>query len=273
MTVTQAVEDLVRASVGLSDAQLGRPWAWRDYDEEGLRFALLTAHHLLRDLAAALEAERSLSGPPSHAQRILAQFHDAYRDLTGVLAGAREDELDRAPAEGEWPLRTVIEHVLGAEWTFRNIIRQAIARHRRGEAPRPDTDEEIAALGERPKPTGARPDVLETLFRSHVAVLRELGDIRDDELETPSHFWESEPYPVRFRLHRFEAHLRQHTVQVETTLAGIGHSPSEAERLVRRLHVALGGVESATLGPGGAEAAERTAAAIAALAKEVAALP
>lgn len=268
MTVTGAVEDLVRASVGLSDAQLGRPWAWRDYAEEGLRFALLTAHHLLRDLAAALEAERSLSGPPpSHAQRILAQFHDAYRDLTGVLAGVREDELDRAPAEGEWPLRTVIEHVLGAEFVFRHVIASAIGMRRRGETVRALTREERAALGDPPEPAGAKRDVLEALFRSHVAVLRELGDIRDDELETPSYFWESEPYPVRFRLHRFEAHLRQHTVQVEKTLAGIGHSPSEAERLVRRLHVALAGVESA--GPVGA-AAERTAAAIADLAREVA---
>lgn len=75
---------------------------------------------------------------------------------------------------------------------------------------------------------------------------------------------------MRFRLHRFEAHLRQHAVQVEKTLAGLGHSPSEAERLVRRLHVALAGVESAEPGPRGAEAAERTAAAIAALAREVA---
>ena len=40
----------MRAAVGLTDAQLGTPWAWHEYDEEGLRFALLMAHQELRDL-------------------------------------------------------------------------------------------------------------------------------------------------------------------------------------------------------------------------------
>jgi len=50
LTPTRAVERLVRAAVGLTDAQLGTPWAWHEYDEEGLRFALLMAHQELRDL-------------------------------------------------------------------------------------------------------------------------------------------------------------------------------------------------------------------------------
>lgn len=56
MTPTQAVERLVRASIHLSDADLGRPWAWNEYDEEGVRFALLMAHHegLARDVEAAV---------------------------------------------------------------------------------------------------------------------------------------------------------------------------------------------------------------------------
>src|SRR5881397_4109344 len=84
-TVTQAVETLVRATVDLSDEAMDRPWVWREYDEEGLRFTLLLAQHELRDLTVRLAAMRP--APPSQAQRILGQYHYAYRDLTGALAG------------------------------------------------------------------------------------------------------------------------------------------------------------------------------------------
>ncbi len=47
-TVTQAVEQLVGATVGMSDADMGREWKWGVYDEEGLRFALLMTHHEVR---------------------------------------------------------------------------------------------------------------------------------------------------------------------------------------------------------------------------------
>ena len=74
MTPTQAVERLVRASIHLSDADLARPWAWKEYDEEGIRFALLMAHHELRDLAATLEDERARSDAPlTLAQRLLGE--------------------------------------------------------------------------------------------------------------------------------------------------------------------------------------------------------
>src|SRR5437867_316982 len=108
-TVTQAVEALVRATVELPDEAMDREWVWREYDEEGLRFALLLAQHELRDLAVRLAALRAVHGPPwTQAERILGQYHLAYRDLTGVLAGARDDDLDRPPAEREWPVREAL---------------------------------------------------------------------------------------------------------------------------------------------------------------------
>ncbi|HEX4747526.1 MAG TPA: DinB family protein [Gaiellaceae bacterium] len=248
MTPTQAVERLVRASVHLSDADLARPWAWKEYDEEGIRFALLMAHHELRDLAATLEDERARGHAPlTLAQRILGGYHESYRDLTGALAGIRDEELDRAPDEGEWPVRQVLQHMLGAESGFRTSMVLALRIGRAGQR-RSATDDEIDALNVPEKVEGDKRAVLDGLFRSHVRVLAELGDVRDDELDTPSEFWEATKYPVRFRMHRLEEHLRQHTVQVDKTLAGIGHPPTEAERLVRLLYQAVGRVEAAQLG-------------------------
>ncbi len=70
---------------------MDRPWAWGEYDSEGLRFALLMTQHELRDLAARLETERAKTGrAPGESERIRAQYHEAYRDLTGLLHGAPE---------------------------------------------------------------------------------------------------------------------------------------------------------------------------------------
>lgn len=271
MTPTQAVERLVRAALPLTDADLGRPWAWREYDEEGIRFALLMAHHELRDLAATIEDERARgSAPPTVAQRLLGQYHDAYRDLTGALAGLRDDELDRPPAAGEWPVREILAHLLGAESGFRSSMVLALRLRRSGED-REATDAEIDAVNVPETVAGDRRAVLDGLFRSHVRVLRELGDITDGELGTPATFWEATRYPVRFRLVRLEEHLRQHTVQVDKTLAGIGHPPSEAERLVRLLYQAIGRVEAAQLGSArvSADAQQACAERIDALARDV----
>lgn len=271
MTPTQAVERLVRASVHLTDADMGRPWAWREYDEEGIRFALLMAHHELRDLAVIIEDERARSAMPITAtHRLLGLYHDAYRDLTGALAGIGDDELDKVPAEGEWPVRGVISHMLGAESGFRTSMVLAL-RIRRAGQDRSATDAEIDALNVPEKIDGERRAVLDGLFRSHVRILRELGDVRDDELGTPSQFWEATKYPVRFRLHRLEEHLRQHTVQVDKALAAIGHPPTEAERLVRLLYQAIGRVEAALLGAGDVAVAaqQRTAEFIEGLARDV----
>lgn len=244
-TVTQAVEELVRATVHLSDEDMGREWKWGDYDDEGLRFALLLTHHELRDLGVRLAARQR---PHSQAQRILTQYHQTYRDLTGVLAGVRNEDLDRAPAEGEWPLRETLDHMLGAEYGFLGVNRLAIERHRAGLATEPSESEfkEFRKAYAPPKDavTGPIESIRNAFFEIHRRVLRELGDVTDAELEKRATFWEDEPMPIRFRLHRFEEHLRQHTIQLDKTLAVI-RPPTEAHRLVRNIYNALADVEMA----------------------------
>jgi len=44
-------------------------------------------------------------------------------------------------------------------------------------------------------------------------------------------------------MHRFEAHMIQHTVQVDKTLVWIDRAPTEAKRLVRVLYADLAAVE------------------------------
>lgn len=247
-TVTQAVEALVRRTVDLADDVMGREWKWGAYDEEGLRFALLMTHHELRDLAVRLAARRPAR---TQASAILAQYHQAYRDLSGALAPARTEDLDRAPAEGEWPVREVCRHMLGAEYGFLRVCRITLERHRSGLAGEPAEAEWDAAsapyLAARDAATaplwsGTIEQLRDAFATVHLRNLRELGDITDAELELPSWFWDG-AMPIRFRLHRFEEHLRQHTIQLDKTLAGIGRPPTEAHRLVRSVYNALADVE------------------------------
>jgi uncharacterized damage-inducible protein DinB len=243
-TVTQAVEALVGATVELTDADMDRPWVWCEYDEEGLRFALLMAQHELRDLAVRLAAMRP--APPSQAQRILGQYHHAYRDLTGALVGLRDEDLDRVPREGEWPVRDVLAHMLGAEHGFLGVIQYALA---------PDRPRDPEEAGERwsswreehgyrgpEKQGGGIADVRNALFEIHRRVLTELGGLPDAALEREATFWDGDK-PIRFRMHRFEAHMIQHTVQVDKTREWIGRGPTEAQRLIRVLYRDLAAVE------------------------------
>jgi hypothetical protein len=85
----------------------------------------------------------------------------------------------------------------------------------------------------------------------HQRVLDAFIDMRDEELYAASVFWETTPMPVRFRLHRFDAHMRQHTIQMEKARLQLGLPHPEALRLWRLIFAALAEVEGVRLGAGG----------------------
>ena len=248
--LTQAVETFALTGVRLSDAALEKHWQWGAYDSEGVRFAFFLTYQELRELATQTAAQRAIEGPfITSAQRILAQHHAAYMDLCGILVGVDEDELDRVPAEWEWSLRAVLGHIIDSEQDFFTVISYALDRQRSGDGrplEMPEPDEEMEDEDDSSQET--LKEILANYDALHFMILHELESISEDELHAPSFFWEGHPMEIRFRLHRFDAHLRQHTIQVEKTLAGIGHEPHEAERLVRIIYGALGEAEGARIG-------------------------
>jgi uncharacterized damage-inducible protein DinB len=249
ITLAQAVEAFALTGVRFSDGALEKRWQWESYDE-GARFAFFLTYQELRDLATRTAAQRATQGPAmTSAQRILAQHHLAYRDLCGLLVGVDEDELDREPAEGEWSLRVVLGHIIDAEQGFLSVIRYALERERSGDGrplEMPESDDDMEDETDNSQETLKQ--ILANYDMLHFQILHELSNIKEDELRVPSAFWEDFPMEVRFRLHRFDAHLRQHTIQVEKTLADIGHQLREAERLVRIIYGALGEAEGTRIG-------------------------
>lgn len=252
-SLASAVEDFAAATRALPDAMLDQPWAWREYDE-GLRVAFFRTYEELRELTVLTAAGRARAGSPiTSAQRLLAQYHAAYRDLEAVLLAADESVLDQAPAEGAWPLREVLGHMMRADAGFFALTRFALDVHRRGEPAAPWTEEmhasypgaggdaAAAALG------GTLSDIRGFHDALHDRIIARFAGLSEEELEVPSHFWESEPFPVRFRLLRFDAHLRQHTIQAEKTLIAVGRPPTEAQRLLRHVLNALAEAEGAAV--------------------------
>lgn len=251
------IEAFAQRACNLTDAELERAWVWKDY-EEGLRFAFFRTYEELQELAARLHAQRSASlNPLTTAQHILAQYHAAFRDLQAVLLGVEDELAQQPPQPEEWPLRKVLLHMVEADTNFLFLNRYAIERER-------SQDSRPAALTEEDWNTFWAVEPFNKLSNAssfsclldyhrqvHQRILETFETVSDAELGILATFWESTPMPIEFRLHRFDSHLRQHTIQAEKTLAALVGPPNEARRLLRLVYKALAEVESAQIGASG----------------------
>lgn len=279
MDLQKAVETFAAATLDMTDDELELPWSWGEYDE-GVRLAFFRTYEDLCDLAADLYIQRRQLGyPPTQAQHRLAQYHRAYQDMHALLLGVGDDLADQRPEriepvsqvkanlpieggepvkdqEPEWSLRDTLEHILSTERAFFAISCYAVERMRAAsggqELPLALSDEgwdafwSVAAdqfddLHE----TGRFSDLLNYYRDLHRRVLHYFREITDPEMVAPSVFWESTPFPVQFRLHRFDSHLRQHTIQIEKILYQLVGPPNEARRLLRLIYLALADVQGA----------------------------
>ena len=252
LKLLRAVEEFTTLILTLSEKDLEREWRWKDHDEEGIRFAFFVTLQELRQLAVTLSTLRPKLTP---AQHILSQYHAAYMDLQAALLGLSPEDAERAPAEGEWPVRRVYAHILGAEINFTITVRYALEKHRAGTwTPERMSDEDenrLAGMSEeqyRALSRGPLEEMLAYHREFHPAIIEEFSKITDTELELPSTFWEETRFPIRHRLHRYETHFAQHTVQIDKTLAAIGQAPSESKRLVRKIQAALAEAEGLLIG-------------------------
>jgi len=249
------VENFANVFLNLPDIELERAWVWKDHDEEGIRFALFVTLQELRQLAVTLS---SLHPKPTPAQHILSHYHAAYLDLQAAILGLSAEDADKEFAEGEWSARRVYAHIFATDINFTAVVRYALEGHRAGnwkrdplpeaEEPRLSgisgmTEEEYQALVK-----GPFENMLAYHRNFHPRILEEFSTITEEELDLPSTFWEETRFPIRHRLHRYEAHYAQHTVQMDKTLVAIGQPPNESRRLIRKLYAALAEAEGLLIG-------------------------
>ena len=252
---TASVETFDRRLRAIDDSALDLFWAWESYDEEGVRFGILRTTEQVADAAVELAAARVEAGdPPTRAARLLGRYLVAWRELWSV-ADRADAVIDTAPAEGEWPLRTILDHLIEADLGFLVTVRNGLDQHRAGveEPKRVASEEAWIALAEvdetawRAAFDGSLPDIRAFHREVRDRIGRRLSSMTDDELATASPFWDG-VRANRFRLERFESHLRQHTIQAEKAIQVTLGAPREFERLLRLLSRATGDVEAALLG-------------------------
>ena len=189
MDLKSAVERFARLTIHLSDTDLERPWTWGDYDE-GLRFAFFRTYESLRDLAVTLAGQRQAAGlPETTAQHILAQYQAAFTDLEAVVIGVTDEQALQLPAEGEWPLHTVLRHIVKAERTFFAITSYALERSRRQDGrPLEMSDEAWEAFWagdtyDRLAESGSFSEILAYYRSLHGRVLEAFTNVSDAELD------------------------------------------------------------------------------------------
>ena len=254
MEIAQAVFEYGKITRAYKDADLERAWDWGDY-HEGVRFAFFRTYEDLLQLATHLVTDRRLSNQPqTTAQLCLAQYLAAFRDLQAVLLGVDDVLAEQVPAAGEWSVRQVVPHILGAERSFFAVIRYALERSRLAddrpiEMPDEAFEEFWTRDGFESRLSQGPVSALMAYYDAwHLTVIQEFSSVSEAELQLPSIFWESQPMSVEFRLHRFDSHLRQHTIQIEKALEKMGHEPTESLRLLRLIFAACAQVEGVRLG-------------------------
>ena len=250
------IEAFADALLKLPDAALSQDWSgvpgednWQEYSDN-LSDIVYLVYQKLRAFTITLQSDRAKHGPAvTTAQRIMAQHQLAFRDFYGVMVGVRDEELDKTPFKGEWSLRSNFAHIMLAEcWSQGPKVRHALELRRTGREQAPMPARTAVAENGVTIDYVSLCELLASFEVYHDDLIYALADITDEELNTPSIYWEDEPVDLRFRLYRFAWHLRGHTLQADKIRVGIGHRMTDTQRLTRLLYSALGDAEGTLIG-------------------------
>jgi DinB superfamily len=231
-----ALMDFDAALVGfaaLDEEALARSWSWRG--------GQIDVHYALyRTLEEAQEAYvQAAAGQHPESRRILALAQRAFGDLRGLLVGLPADLLEVPPRRGEWSIGETLRHLRAVEQRY--ALHTLYAVERSDSDPVRIPDDRLPPTA----PTASGGDLgvlLAQLAEARADTNRRLGDVAPASMTRPT-IWMHWEIDVRFRLHRFAAHLAEHIVQCEKTLAALVGRQPEGRRIVRRLTAAIGELE------------------------------
>lgn len=227
------VDAALTGFAALDDKALARPWTWRG--------GKMDVHQALyRTLEEAQEAYvHAAAGQHPESRRILALAQRAFGDLRGLLIGLPADLLEVPPRPDEWSIGETLRHLRAVEQRY--ALHTLYAVERSGAEPVRIPDERLPAT----TPTRAGGDLgvlLARLAEARADTNRRLGEVTPAAMTRPT-IWVHYEVDVRLRLHRFAAHLAEHIVQCEKTLAALGWGQTEGRQIVRRITAALGELE------------------------------
>jgi hypothetical protein len=244
---TRALVDQLRQQRRLTLAKLAPLDPARLQDARAWRGKPATLAHRLAWLAEGddtrcvrISATRARLGAPlSVAQMALVSGGATRGRLLGTLVGVPEALRERPPAPGEWSVQRTLGHVIANDKRYRIAVEYALDRARSGRSGplRPPDDALPPRTGEA-ESVGTWDAVLARLAATRDEVILALASTPDALL------WDLD---VRFRLHRFAAHDREHTIQIRRTLDALEFVPNEVHLLLADAEVARAALEAALL--------------------------
>jgi hypothetical protein len=252
--VIAAREPLARAVADLlaiPDAALESAWRWRptDTDDLDVRYGIYRIHERLEAAIGAIDVERAGHDDPiGPAVPALAAMATARWELRGALAGLDAAAWGAEPGGGEWTVRRTVGHIIGGQrsygwynaWYLRQGIVGVEVERPSEESFPPEPTEDDEAAGEVATVLARFDEVVDANAEATAGLDRAAMRV--------SARWAGVPVTIDFRLGRYGSHIREHTVQVDKTVAMLGRRPSEVERLVRLILATYGRLEARLVG-------------------------
>jgi DinB family protein len=244
--LSAAVDDLL----AVPDAALESVWEWRTgfVDNTEVRYAFYRIHERLEESAAAIVGGRVGGGEGpgvGPAVSLFGPLTAARWELRAAIAPLEARDLDADPGGGEWTVRRTLGHIVGSQRGYGWYNAWWLHRgHVEGPLPKPADDPQMPAEpDEEDEATGSPTEVMARLDDLVDVATGRFAGLTEDELTIPAR-WSGVPVDLRFRMLRLGSHIREHTVQVDKTLAMTGRQPTEVERLVRLIGASYGRLES-----------------------------
>jgi hypothetical protein len=245
---------IVAGLLAIADEALEHRWRWlpSDIDDLDVRYGLYRVHESLESAIAAITTGRGGGGgggvPVGPAIPPLEAAAVARWELHGVLAGLSAADWDADPGGGEWTVRQTLGHIISSQrsygWFNAWFLSKGFAE---GEAIRPPADALPDEPTEEDEARGTATEVrarLDDVVDANIAAFAALDNaaLRVDAR------WAGLHIPIAFRLGRYGSHIREHTIQVDKTMAMIGRQPTEVERIVRLILESFGRLEALFVG-------------------------
>lgn len=175
---------------------------------------------------------RRLGHAPTVAQRTLLVLGEARGRLLGELVGLSLEQFEQPPASDEWNVRRTLGHVIATDQRYVIAVRFALERAQSGgSGPLRPPDSSLPPREGEAQSTGTMQDVLTRLVAVRDDVVDTIAAVPDDLLDAPTN-WMRWDLDVRFRIHRFTAHDREHTIQLRKTRQGLSAVQSEPQMLL-----------------------------------------
>ncbi|MBA2489203.1 MAG: DinB family protein [Chloroflexi bacterium] len=242
----QVLERATTRFQSIADAALEGEWDWKGMGESDIRSGFYIAMQSLQ--RARGEVIRTSMEADVVASRTLGQISattEARWELHGLLAPLDDDVLDADPGGGEWTVRGTLGHIVESQRAYAWFSAWWLARRDEIDFPPYVPDELIQELPSEDEQASGGLAAIRARLDGLVDLGSQLWQNAPEETLAVRARWSGMPVTLAFRVGRWAPHIEEHTVQVEKTLAMLGRTPSEVDRLTRLVYRAFGRLESA----------------------------